>query len=335
MGVKFEKHQYTQISDEQPSQAAAYLKGKVTPNPSDWKFDTFSPEEGIELRTGTIDSANAKGTVIFVPGFTGTIEMSMGTISQLNNAGFRVAAIEYRGQGKSYRPISNPEKGYVQSYNLLASDLAKFARHIKRDGEPLFFFSVSKGAHITMRMAAHEGVDVNAFSLVVPMIKINTGELSYSFVKNLAHTLNAVGLGNMYAPGRSQWPPLPLVFGKANGCNSNPDTAQVQSAMFALDETLRTRGVTIKWLKETTDSTEKLLSNDFMKSVTQPVKIFTAGDDRIVRSDAADQFCASLENCQVEHFQEARHCINRENSENMDDIIRQSIALFEENILVK
>lgn len=139
----------------------------------------------------------------------------------------------------------------------------------------------------------------------------------------------------MYAPGRSQWPPLPLVFGKANGCNSNPDTAQVQSALFALDETLRTRGVTIKWLKETTDSTEKLLSKDFMKSVTQPVKIFTAGDDRIVRSDVAQQFCSSLENCHVKHFQEARHCINREDPENMNNIIRQSIALFEENISVK
>ena len=116
LGVKFEKHQYTQISDEQRSQAVAYLEGKVTPNPSGWKFDTFYPEAGIELRTGTIDSENAKGTVIFVPGFTGTIEMSMGTISQLNNAGFRVAAIEYRGQGKSYRPISNPEKGYCLLY---------------------------------------------------------------------------------------------------------------------------------------------------------------------------------------------------------------------------
>ena len=62
LGVKFEKHQYTQISDEQRSQAVAYLEGKVTPNPSGWKFDTFYPEAGIELRTGTIDSENAKGT---------------------------------------------------------------------------------------------------------------------------------------------------------------------------------------------------------------------------------------------------------------------------------
>jgi len=330
--VKFEKHEYTQITDEQRSQALAYLEGKITPTPSDWEFETFSPERGVDLRTGIVDAPNAKGTVVFVPGFTGTIEMSMETITQLNNAGFRVAAIEYRGQGKSYRPISHPEKGYVEDYGLLGSDLAKFAHHVKRDGEPLFFFSISKGAHITMRMAAEQSIDVSAYALVVPMIKINTGELSYSFVKNLAQTLNAVGLGNMYSPGSSQWPPQPLIFGEANGCNSNPDTAQLQSAMFALDETLRTRGASIKWLKETTASTEKLLSPGFMNAVKQPVKIFTAGDDRLVRSDVATEFCSSLRNCTVKHFQEARHCINRESQERMNEIIRQSVTHFETSL---
>ncbi|MFT6406960.1 MAG: lysophospholipase [Arenicella sp.] len=329
LAVKFEQHQYTQITPEQRTQANNYLQGKVTPAPNNLQYQTFTPEQGVDLRTAIVDAENAKGTIVFVPGFTGTIEMSMQTISQLNKAGFRVAAIEYRGQGKSYRPISNPEKGYVENFGLLGSDLAKFAHHIKRDDEPLFFFSISKGAHITMRMAAEQAVDVSAFALVVPMIQIDTGELSYSFVSKLAHTLNAIGLGNMYAPGNSQWPPQPLVFGEANGCNSNPESAQLQSAMFALDETLRTRGATIKWLKETTDSTEKLLSPGFMNALTQPVKIFTAGDDRLVRSDIATGFCANLTNCQVTHFENARHCINRESQERMNEIIRQSVAHYE------
>jgi len=108
--------------------------------------------------------------------------------------------------------------------------------------------------------------------------------------------------------------------------------AQLQSAMFALDETLRTRGASIKWLKETTASTEKLLSPGFMNAVKQPVKIFTAGDDRLVRSDIATEFCSSLRNCTVKHFQEARHCINRENQERMNEIIRQSVTLFETSL---
>jgi len=332
MMLKFESHEYTQITEEQRAQAISYLKGKVAPQPAGWEFETFSPEQGVSLRTGSIDAPNAKGTIVFVPGFTGTIEMSMETITQLNRSGFRVAAIEYRGQGKSYRPISNPEKGYVEDFKILASDVAQYARKVKRDGEPLFFFSISKGAHITMRMAAEQGVDVSAFALVVPMIQVNSGDMSHSALSNFAHTLNAVGLGNMYAPGSAQWPPLPLVFGEANDCNSNPETAQLQSAMFALDETLRTRGITIKWLKETTSSTENLLNPEFMKALTQPVKIFTAGDDRLVRTDVATAFCASLNDCSVTHFEEAMHCINRESQDRMNEIIRQSVAHFEKAI---
>lgn len=332
LNVKFENHNYTPITAEQRTQATEYLNGKVTPIPTHWQWETFTPEVGVSLRTGSIDANNAKGTVIFVPGFTGTIEMSMSTIVKLNQAGFRVAAIEYRGQGKSYRPISNPEKGYVEDFGLLASDVAKYARHVQRENEPLFFFSISKGGHITLRMAAEQGVDVAAFALVVPMVKINTGTLDYDFVQKFSKTLNAIGLGNMYAPGQAQWPPLPLVFGKANGCNSNPETAQLQSAFFALDETLRTRGTTIKWLKETTESTELLLSDGYMKALTQPVKLFTAGDDLLVDSAIAKQFCGSLNNCEVMDFPKAKHCINRESKDRMNEIIRQSVAHYEKTI---
>jgi alpha-beta hydrolase superfamily lysophospholipase len=203
---------------------------------------------------------------------------------------------------------------------------------VQRDNEPLFFFSISKGAHITLRMAATQGVDVTAFALVVPMVKINPGSFNYNFIKHFSFALNAAGLGDMYAPGQAQWPPLPLVFGKANNCNSNPKTAQLQSAMFALDETLRTRGTTIKWLKETTESTALLLSDSYMDALTQPVKLFTAGNDSLVDSEVATKLCTSLNNCEVTHFPDAKHCINRENKDRMNEIIRQSVAHYEKAI---
>lgn len=330
--LRFENHEYTPVSELQLSQAREYLKGKVTPLPQNWQWHTFKPEAGVDLRTGTVDAKNAKGTVVFVPGFTGTIEMSMATITQLNRAGFRVAAIEYRGQGKSYRPIRNPEKGYVENFAILASDVAKYAKYVQRDNEPLFFFAISKGGHITLRMAAEQNVEVSAYALIVPMVKINTGDFDYALIKHFATALNTIGLGNMYAPGQAQWPPQPLVFGESNGCNSNPETAQLQSAMFALDEGLRTRGTTIKWLKETTHSTELLLSHNYMKALTQPVKVFTAGDDVLVNTEVATQFCNSLANCDVVNFPTAKHCINRESQARMTDIVRQSVAHFEQAI---
>lgn len=319
-------HEYAEISELQKQAAKDYLQGKMTATPSSWRWETFSVNPGVELRTGSIKSDNSKGTVIVVPGFTGSIEMTMREIAQIHKAGFTVAAIEYRGQGLSYRPLDNPEKGYVEDYSILADEIAQFANAKREKDKPLFFYSISKGAHITMRMALESDVGVNAYALMVPMIKINTGELEYGSVRRLAKVLNFVGLGSMYAPGQGGY--SPEEYGVATPCNGNPQTAQSQGAMFALNEKLRTRGSTIKWLHETFESTEKLLNSDITQKVLAPVKIFTAGVDHLVDSTAASQFCSNLSNCEETHIAEARHCITRENFDVYDSLVDQAITHF-------
>ena len=89
--------------------------------------------------------------------------MTMREIVKINAGGYRVASIEYRGQGESYRPLANPEKGFVESYAQLGADLAAFAEQVRIADKPLFFYSISQGAHITMRMAGEQNPDVAAY----------------------------------------------------------------------------------------------------------------------------------------------------------------------------
>lgn len=332
--VNHTQHEYAQVSPAKLNEAKAYLDKKITPTPSDFNWEMLETAPGVELRTGILEHPNPKGTVVVVPGFTGSIEMVMREITTLHSAGYRVGAIEYRGQGMSYRPLAHhPEKGYVQDYATLGGEVALFANKIKRDDLPLFFFSISKGAHITMRMAAEQAVKVDAYALVVPMIHINSGDFPYENLSKVANVVTALGLGAAYSPGASAWPGEELVFGKANDCNANPETAQAQSALFAINEKLRTKGVTFKWLHETIKSTEKLLNPDFVKDITAPVKIYTAGIDALVRTDKAEQFCRSLSACKTQHYPNARHCITREDYALYDDIIRDAIDHFDANLL--
>lgn len=339
VGLKTSKHEYAQLSDEQQLIAKEYLKGKLTPAPDGWRYETFYPQENVNLRTGLIEHANSKGLVIVVPGFTGTIEMVMREIDQLYAAGFSVAAIEYRGQGASWRPLSHPEKGYVEDYAILAADLAKFAHSINQDNQPLYFYSISMGAHITIRMALEHDVDVAAYSFIVPMVKINTGEFSYSLTQKIASIASAVGLGELYAPGQSAWPGDgspgdgspgdDYVFGAATGCNANPDLAQSQSALFAERPELRTSGTTLGWLKATMASTDYILGTPNKARLNNPVKLFTAGIDELVDTPAAQQFCQSLSDCELVHKPQSRHCITREDMAVYDEMIQDSIRHFE------
>ena len=52
LALKFESHEYTELSAEQRAQAVEYLDGKVTAAPLGWAFETFTPEQGVNLRTG-------------------------------------------------------------------------------------------------------------------------------------------------------------------------------------------------------------------------------------------------------------------------------------------
>lgn len=327
--LRFESHQYTRLSESQLADAAAYLEGKLTAIPAGWKWHTFEPEPGVSLRTGVIDADNSKGTVIVVPGFSAPIEMSMRSIVQIHAAGYRVASIEYRGQGESWRPLANPEKGHVESFALLGSELAAFAKQIRTPGKPLFFFSTSKGAHITMRMAGDNDMDVAAYALVVPMIQVSTGAKDYAQMKRVAGAMKALGLGSMYAPGQTSWPTGELVFGQAIPCNANPHTAQVREALFAARESLRTNGVTIGWLAAAADSTDRLFQPDHLAAISQPVTMFTAGVDELVNTEAAQRFCNALPDCQYRHFPQARHCIMSEDFELYDGIIASAVAHFD------
>ena len=328
--LRLETHEYYLVSTEQKAQAREYLKDKITPVPTKWQWRTFNSEPGIELRTGLIDAGNAKGTIVVVPGWTGFAELSMSTIVAFNKAGYRVAHIEYRGQGKSTRLLRNPEKGHVESYAARAKEVAAFAETVRIEDKPLFFFSESMGAHITLRMAAEQSLDVDAYALLVPLVKMNTGTIPYDVGKLITDTFSILGLDTLYAPGQSRWPELPLVFGQASDCNSNPATAQRQSALFTLDETLRSKGATMGMISKTAASTELVLSPGYMDDLTQPVKMITAGIDTFVNTDVSHQFCASLANCQVTHFADARHCISGENQQRMDGILSETIAFFNE-----
>ena len=332
LSLQFEDHEYAQLDSQQLQQAKEYLKGKLPEPPKNWQWHTFTPEPGVTLRTGVIDSENAKGTIIMVPGYTSFAELTMRTIIKLNEAGYRVAMIEYRGQGGSYRPLDNPEKGYIESYETLANEVAQFANKWRIKDKPLYFFSTSKGGHITMRMAEQENIDVDAYALIVPMIQFKPGEFDYGIMRNMVTLFDSVGLGKKYAPTQGNWPPKNLKFGEATPCNANPETAQLQSAIYATsDPKIRTSGITMHWARKTMESTDHLLKESSLARIKAPVLLFTAGDESFVNSEVAQDFCGRLSNCSNTHFPEARHCINRENLGRMDVIIQQALGHFSAN----
>ncbi len=327
-------HAYAPVSDEEKAEAEAYIAAGLPPMPTGWDWEMFEPEPGIKLRTGVAEtSASAsKGTILLIPGYTAMLELYSETFQTFVDEGYDVAGIEYRGQGLSHRDLPNPEKGYVSSYDTLAADIAAYIGKLKSDGAgKIYIYANSMGGHLALRMAGTEQPDVESYFLLVPMVQIETGEFPYDVARYLAGFYSATGLGTAFAPGQGPFVPGKEQLGTPSPCMDNAKTAQVRDALYIRDEKYRVVGTTNDWVTRTMRSTDEITSPGFVQRLNKPFFVVTAGDDKWVSTPAATQMCEKLKSCQIAHYEQSRHCIDREKAETTKDILSKATRFFAAN----
>jgi pimeloyl-ACP methyl ester carboxylesterase len=101
------------------------------------------------------DAPAQRGTAVLVPGFTGSKEDFLDLLAPLSAAGFRVVAIDGRGQHDSGGP--RDEKAYAQSE--LAADVSAQGAALADagDGGPLHVLGHSLGGHIVRASLLADG----------------------------------------------------------------------------------------------------------------------------------------------------------------------------------
>lgn len=319
-------HQYAELTEDQAAAARAYLAKAQTPMPEGAVFGWFEREPGVALETVTLAHPDPRATVVIVPGYTAPLEIYASTMIAFHDAGYAVAALSQRGQGRSWRALANPEKGYVEDYDDLSADLAAYIETL--DG-PVLVYGNSMGGHIAMLMAGAKDVDVVAYALLVPMAKILTGEFPYGVAQAMTGFYSTIGFGANYGFGRGDWRFGQRDLKVGTSCAANPDRAHTRHVMVALNPELRVEGVTNQWVWETMKSTAKAADPAHLARITAPVLSITAGADTVVESAAAEANCAAMPNCQPMRVEPARHCIMHEGQAQKDAVHAAAIAFFD------
>lgn len=324
-------HEYAEMTDAQTATARTYLAEALAPLPDGAVFGTFEREPGVTLETLTVSHPNPKATIVLAPGYTAPLEVYGGTFQAFHDAGYAVAGLSQRGQGRSWRPLPNPEKGYVEDYRDLSADLAALIGTI--DG-PVMVYGNSMGGHIAMLMAGTEDVDVAAYALLVPMAKIDTGGFPYSVAKALTGFYSTIGFGANYGFGYADWTFASRDVSQPTNCSANPARAHTRHMLVGLNPELRVSDVTNRYVWETMKSTAEAATPDHLARITAPVISITAGDDRIVQSPVAEANCLAMSDCTLLKFDGARHCIMHEDERQKADVHAAVIAFFD-NVNVK
>jgi lysophospholipase len=235
---------------------------------------------GVRLRalTAPAQGGPARGTVIVAPGRTEFIEKYFEVIRELQQRGFAVFCIDWRGQGLSGREVGNPLKGHFASFDDPVNDLATALRLLAgKLPHPHIALAHSMGGAIVLRALQTRRIELEAAVFSAPMWGIaGLGDLA----KKYARFMSSIGAGGNFAPGVEQrW--------KRENFKRNPVTHDKErhargQGLIAEEPALALAGPTIGWVTAAAAATEGFAQPNALAHLRLPVLVLTAAQESLV-----------------------------------------------------
>lgn len=270
----------------------------------------------------------ARGTVVVLPGRSEYIERYFETIADLRRRGFTVAALDWRGQGGSFRPLPNRRKGHIRDFSEYDRDLACFMQNevLPNCPAPYYGLGHSMGGHLLIREAANVDSPFERAIVTAPMMEFHPSRVGVSdWVARLYARLGTyTGLGNTYVLGGGD------DFEEAGGFESNPLTSDRErfernKALSMVAPELGLGAATIRWLHAAYRSMAMINDPTFAARVKVPLLLFVAGADTIVLPRAIEDFATRLKVGREVMLATSRHEILQET----DDLRNRFWAAFD------
>src|SRR4051812_22782991 len=224
--------------------------------------------------------------------------------------GYRVFALDWRGQGLSTRPLPPPrqQRHYLTDFGILEEDLQYFLERVVVPGQvgPLVMYAHSMGGHVAARYLATGWKHFAAAILSAPMTDISTNGIPRRLVRLLAAIMTISGFGAAYALGQRDYDPLKQDFA-TNPVTHDARRWAVHHQWFRSHPEMRVGGVTWAWLNATFRSGDLLARSETVTGVDLPLLVLGPAQDPLIPPDAHRVFCLRYRNCSLIRYPEARH----------------------------
>ncbi len=289
--------------------------------PVDWEQKIFETEDGTLLRWGETGNRNsAKATILWIPGYTATIDMYGEHFDRLVRQGYHVMALDLRGQGMSERDRSDhPEKLHVEDFSIYGKDVADFVAQNGPEGRPIVPMAMSFGGHVALRTAIENPDLFDALYLVAPAVEPRMGD-SPEATKALMTLMRLFGKERRYLPGQGSWRvTMPdMTVSGPEYCASDPKRLHMRDAIFATQPEQRVGGVTAQWGWAFMESADWLSRNGRYDGFNVPTTMVMADVENFVKNSAITEACDEIQNCQTLPIEGSAHCITQETDAVLD-----------------
>lgn len=256
-----------------------------------------------------------RGTIILLTGRGEFIEKyATEVVGELLHRGFAVAALDWRGQGLSDRPLAEHDAGHIDNFSTYIGDLKLFLDTIvaPEAAQPVLAICHSMGGHILLRYLAEHGPGLLAAATIVsPM----TGLHRERFLRSMLMLMPEIAsMDHRYLFGTGPFQFLARDFA-ANFVTHDERRYRFTEAWFAADRRLSLGGPTVGWARQAARSMTASLVPGYLERIDLPMLLLTAGQDQIVDPASHGPVAARLRRAEHVTIAEAKHEILMETDE--------------------
>lgn len=254
-----------------------------------------------------------RGSILFMPGRGDCYEKYLETLDYWHHRGWRVTAMDWRGQGASGRFGQDQVTGHIDDFAIWVADLAAFwcEWQAKTPG-PHVLAGHSMGGHLVLRAMAEQVVQPDTAVLCAPMLGFLPDSVPAALLHGVARIMKALGDPRRPAWKWSEKPGEPLESRAAlltHDANRYADELWWREHRPEIAMGPGSWG----WVERSYASFRVLQQPGLLEAVQQPVLILATSNDKLVAYGAIERAAKRLTRGQLMRFgTEAHHEILRE-----------------------
>lgn len=285
------------------------------PLPDGTLVDFLGMPDGTRIRVARFGAAPAsdsvRGTVVILQGRTEFIEKYFETVETLRARGFAVATLDWRGQGRSDRPLKNPQKGHVEDFGQYIADLQEVYQrwiHPNCPG-PYSMLAHSMGGNIGLRYLAENPGDFQRGIFSAPMFGLGQTTHPGTGMRFGIRVAQRLGLSEHYisiAPSRGDFTERNHSF-ERNGLTHDRERFSRVLAQLTADPRLLLGAPTFGWVAAALQSMDALFVPGFPETLKTPIHIVTAAQDSVVSAPAHAELTSRLPQAERTILEGAQH----------------------------
>jgi lysophospholipase len=291
-----------------------------------------SMADGWPVRTALWPGRDpARGAILLLNGRGDFIEKYAETIHDLVDAGWGVAAFDWRGQGLSGRLGDAPEKGHCASFEPWLADLDVVITWCRASlPGPWFAIGHSMGGHLLLRRLTARHDDFARAVLLSPMLGVHAAPLGPGLARRLARLMTRVGRGGDYVAFGG--PRIKAAPGSARQLLLTSDPERYGDEAWWAEHTpaVSMGSATWGWLDAAFTSLAQLCRPDVLAGVRTPLLIMVPETDRLVDNAATRKAQALLPGSRLETIAGAGHELLREASDIRAQVLARALAFLQE-----